>query len=101
MLIENKVFTKLHNDQISIYKKEFEEIYKNTDTDTKYVYITCHEEVPIEDYKICIDKDIVAWTLGDLQEIIISDIKDKDLLTGNDLFDEFWIRMWNPKLRTY
>lgn len=108
IIIEDKVYSKSHSNQLSNYMGLMEKYYKNLYHDkeqekdisyeTRYIYMTCHDSVPEEDVKKCKeacvesgDKCYKYWTLGGIQSYFGKFLDDVPY-TGHELFDEFWFR---------
>ena len=94
LLIENKAYSKLHHDQLKRYYETFEEEYKDTNFDRHYVYFTIRDEgVPIVDKLQCVEAKYHAFTMEEIRDSIWPTPADLKL-TGNDIFDEFWVKNW-------
>ena len=91
LLMENKVYTRLHNNQLERYQKIFEEEYNGGDFRLRYVYFTCHENLG-EDELRCRENGFQAYTMDDVSYKASENEEFK--LTGNALFDEFWLSNW-------
>ena len=91
LLMENKVYTRLHGNQLERYKERFEEHYKNSGFKQHYVYFTCDNNFG-EDGKYCNEKGFRAYTMN---EVYNKALRSENVeLTGNALFDEFWLSCW-------
>ena len=91
LLMENKVYTRLHGNQLERYKTIFEEDYEGKEFKLHYVYFTCAEDFG-EDEAICRKSGFQAYTMDDVYNKI-SENEELEL-TGNALFDEFWLSSW-------
>lgn len=91
ILIEDKVCHKLNKHQLPDYKKNFDEHYNGDKkcTDKKYWVIKAGDNGTEEWDEICRQNSFKSTTLDKL--VSISGLS-KD--TGNDIFDEFWLRDW-------
>ena len=107
LLIENKYYTGLRENQLVDYKKKFDEYYENKDVyvsedSRSYKLVTCHEDDKIEKlYKVEVDKTINEKGKG-FEILSFYDLLPKDYLHNNDvyeetesdIFNEFWLRRW-------
>ena len=94
LLIEDKAYSKLHGDQLNRYHKIFEDEYENSNfINRHYVYFTIAEKTPFEDKNLCEEANYKAFTMDEIRELIWPTEKELKL-TGNDVFDEFWIKNW-------
>ncbi|NVN95257.1 MAG: PD-(D/E)XK nuclease family protein [Bacteroidetes bacterium] len=96
LLIEDKAYSSIHGDQLNRYKNIFEEHYKGTEFEENlhYVYFTIKERDRIFDDEIlCKEAGYIAYTMEEIREylwpgnVVIPP-------TGNEIFDEFWIKNW-------
>ncbi|OAV75703.1 hypothetical protein Barb7_00659 [Bacteroidales bacterium Barb7] len=92
LLIENKVYTRLHGGQLTRYKNSFEKVHEGNGFELHYVYITCHESVPESDKALCKENGFKSYAIEELQDLVLKD--EKPRLTGNSIFDEFWFISW-------
>lgn len=93
LLIENKAYSTLRNDQLKRYYEIFEEEYKDKDFERHYAYFTIRENVPPEDQSLCDEANYRAFTMDEIADSIWptqADLKP----TGNEIFDEFWVKSW-------
>lgn len=90
VIIEDKAYTPIHDDQLKRYKKIVEDYYKNNEK-KHYWLITFHDEgATYETLKQnCIDAD---WGFLSFYDVI--DWYEGMPYTGSDLFDEFWLKTW-------
>lgn len=92
LLLENKVYTSIHNNQLQNYKETFERYYKDTEFNREYVFFSCKSELSDWEKKECISASYRAYTMD---EVLNSAKKEKEWdWTGNALFDEFWLSTW-------
>jgi hypothetical protein len=96
LLLEDKVYSQLHGNQPESYKKVFEENYASTDFEHHlvYVYLTLQDNVPAEDQRKCDACDFRTYNLEGFTTRAIGKIEEAEL-TGNPLFDGFWIDNWS------
>lgn len=88
LTFENKMYTKLHSNQLEKYKNTIDEQYTNEGIEKLFFYLTNHMEVPSEDEGICNDKGFIAFPLWKVAE---EGLREKfPNRIGNALFDEFW-----------
>ena len=45
LLLENKVYTSIHNNQLQNYKETFERYYKDTEFNREYVFFSCKSKL--------------------------------------------------------
>ena len=96
LLIEDKAYSKIHGNQLNNYKVTFEEEYhdrKDGNWVRRYVYFTIHDNVPIEDQKLCDEEGYRAFTMNEIRGCFWPTEDDLRLI-GNDFFDEFWVKNW-------
>lgn len=87
VLIEDKVYSKIRNNQLKEYKSAFETKYGNTPNAYKhYVLITC---IKHEDAKF--DKQYSPAKKLGFKLFSVYDLHTSKLPTTSDLFNEFWI----------
>ena len=94
LLMENKAYSCLHHDQLNKYKKTFEDHYKGTafENNLHYVYFSIQDDLIATDKVLCVEANFQAYTMDEIRDCImpLSEFK----ATGNEIFDEFWIRNW-------
>lgn len=94
ILIENKMYTHVHHNQLERYKNVFEEFYSNpvnekTDYERKYIFLTCHTEINCkQDFEECAKTGFTPLGFGWLK------YETNIEKTGNYMFDEFWFKYW-------
>jgi hypothetical protein len=98
LLIENKYYTLLHDNQLSRYKEIFDEYYDPKEWNRLYKLVTCHEK---EDIQRLYGKELLnspAFIALNFYELLPDEclLKDKDTYqdTESDIFNEFWLRKW-------
>ncbi|MDR1373025.1 MAG: hypothetical protein LBJ17_07940, partial [Dysgonamonadaceae bacterium] len=87
----NKVYSRLHSNQLERYREIFKEHYKDTDFSLNYVYFTCHDDLG-EDEKCCLENGFRPYTMNMVYDKAFEN--ENMELTGNSLFDEFWLSNW-------
>ncbi len=88
ILIENKVYTQVHDNQLIRYRKIFEETYDQNIFKLHYVLITCFDEIPEMMIHNCKEAGFRYLPLSDL---FLNEYKED---SESDLFNEFWLRNW-------
>ena len=98
LLIENKYYTLLHNDQLSRYKEIFDNYYETKEWRKVYKLVTCHEKYNIKKFygkELSQNPEFKALNFYDL---LPKKYWHKDTgtyeETENDIFNEFWLRKW-------
>ena len=91
VVIEDKAYTMIHDDQLTRYRKTVVETYGDT-RKIHYWVITFHEEGRYWD-KLNYDCKQAEWNLLSFYEVI-GWKKGKFDDTESDLFNEFWLRKW-------
>ncbi len=87
LAFENKMYTKLHDNQLERYKESVNERYPDENIIKKFIYLTSHAEVPQEDKDLCSRFKFTAYPISE----IANHLRDNNLSSsGNALFDEFW-----------
>ncbi len=87
VLIENKAYTHVHDNQLNRYKQIFEETYDHSQWTLHYVLITCLDEVPEAMEEECRNAGFKYYPLLD----VFSNEQEE---SESDLFNEFWLRQW-------
>lgn len=93
IVIEDKLYTHIHSNQLAKYQKTIEYFYANPingkqDYIRVYVFLTCYDEVPEADRIEC-KKTKIRYNAYAIQDLRDTFGKEE---TGNYLFDEFWFR---------
>lgn len=94
VVIEDKAYTMLHDDQLVRYKKVVSEAYEGK-RDIHYWVITFFDKSEKDKKKydtLKQDCDDAGWRLLSFYEVI--DWNEDFESTGSDLFDEFWLKTW-------
>ena len=85
LIIENKMYSEIHTNQLNRYQKIVEEHYKNeTSRIIEYVLLRPDYELDKQDQPFVVVSDFHAINLEQLADSL------EYKKTGNDLFDEFW-----------
>ncbi|MCX6230869.1 MAG: PD-(D/E)XK nuclease family protein [Bacteroidetes bacterium] len=95
LLIENKAYSSIRGDQLIRYKQIFENEYKDKGFEKlHYMYFTIKERYQIVDDEIlCNEAGYLAYPMDEIRTWLWP--KTEDLKpTGNEIFDEFWIKNW-------
>lgn len=87
ILIENKAYTSVHDNQLARYRQIFEETYDKAKFKLHYVLLTCFDNIPDRLQQECKKADFRCLPLGDLCPPEQED-------SESDLFNEFWLREW-------
>jgi regulator of RNase E activity RraB len=87
LVFENKLYSKLHDNQLNKYIEIVEKEYEEKNDKIVYIYLTGSDNIPDEDLKLCIKENYNAYTVQDLRNSF-GDVEE----SGNYLFDEFWFR---------
>lgn len=87
ILIENKAYTPVHDNQLNRYKQIFEETYDHSQWQLHYVLITCLDEIPETMKEECRNAGFKYYPLLDV-------FSNKQEESESDLFNEFWLRQW-------
>lgn len=96
ILIEDKVYSPLRNNQLKIYRKVFDDyLDKNFSQATRhYLLLTCYEswdsKINRYDEALKLGFKVIPW-----DEMITAMFKGKNpIYAENDIFNEFWINRW-------
>lgn len=88
LLIEDKAYTKLHDDQLARYKKIFEEYYNGSGYELRYAVVVLPETMPEAMREESKRNGFEPFCLEDLP------LTDWQEDSESDLFNEFWLRYW-------
>ena len=93
VVIEDKAYTMIHDNQLNRYRQTVVETYGDTRI-PHYWVITFFDESQKNKYEaLKADCDIAEWNLLSFYDVI--DWKDGEFPdTESDLFNEFWLRKW-------
>ena len=102
LLIENKYYSKLHDNQLKRYKEVFDTYYKKKETRFKWrlrhKLVSCLERQKQVDEMYAKELKDTKFKALPFYKLICPDYWDKDALTytdsESDIFNEFWLRKW-------
>lgn len=96
VVIENKAYTRIHDDQLSRYEQDVEEWYKDKDFQIHYWVISFYNNDTKEFEAIATQckESKGDWKCLSFEEVV--DLTDEELQTGtgNEILDEFWVKNW-------
>jgi hypothetical protein len=97
VVIENKAYTCIHDDQLSRYAAIVEDYYKGQDVEIHYWVITFFDKGS-EKYQAIANQCKESegeWNCISFDELAV--LTDEELQKGtyNDIIDEFWIKRWS------
>lgn len=90
LLMENKVWTSTHDNQLERYKQDFTEKYIDSEyaAHMHQIVVTCFDEPPAAMVTDCQANGFRCIPIEDLQPVA----PEED--TESDIFNEFWLRNW-------
>ena len=88
LLIEDKAYTKLHDDQLARYKKIFEEYYNDSGYELRYAVVVLPETMSEAMREESKRNGFEPFCIEDLP------LTDWQEDSESDLFNEFWLRYW-------
>jgi hypothetical protein len=96
IVIENKAYTGIHDDQLSRYSQVVEDWYKDKDVKIHYWVVTFYDNDTNEFEAIsnqCHEAN-GNWKCISFEDVV--DLTDDERVsgTGNEIIDEFWIKKW-------
>ena len=100
IVIENKAYTKIHNDQLNRYEKIINKEYGNDNFQRDFIkhfwVITLSglNESGEYDNNYWILKSMCDSAYADWKLLSFDDVMDDDTPTGSEHFDDFWIYKW-------
>lgn len=91
VVIEDKAYTMIHDDQLNRYERTVSEWYADKDIKPHYWVITFFSEgeAGYKTMKSMCDASNVKWRLLSYDNVL-----DDYSPTGSELFDDFWINKW-------
>lgn len=94
LLFENKAYSTIHGNQLDRYRKTFEEEYQDTpfQINLHFIFFSCKEEISHEEKEQCDKSGYENYTMDEIINFITQNRRNN--MTGNPLFDEFWIKTW-------
>lgn len=96
IVIENKAYTGLHDDQLSRYAQIVEDYYKDKDVQIHYWVITFFDN-GTDGYESIVNqcKDAKGhWKCLSFEEVVDITENEKQRGTNDTILDEFWIKRW-------
>ncbi len=95
LLIENKAYSTLRHNQLETYKAIFEKEYADLSEENRhYCYFTLRDVICPQDFETCKVNGFKAYTMDDVFNKAMEDIRSNMEPSGNDIFDEFWLTNW-------
>ena len=97
IIVENKAYTGIHDDQLSRYAEIIEDYYKDKDVQKHYWVITFFDS-DTENYKTIETKCREAkgpWKCTSFKDLIDLTKEERHEGTYNEIIDEFWIKRWS------
>ena len=96
IVLENKAYTSIHDDQLSRYNQAVEDWYKDKDVKIHYWVVTFYDNDTKEFEAIsnqCHEAE-GHWKCISFEDVV--DLTDDERIsgTGNNIIDEFWIKRW-------
>lgn len=96
IVIENKAYTGIHDNQLSRYSQVVEDWYKDKDVKIHYWVVTFYDNDTNEFEAIsnqCHEAN-GNWKCISFEDVV--DLTDDERVsgTGNEIIDEFWIKKW-------
>ena len=96
IVVENKVYTGILDDQLSRYNQAVEDWYKDKDVKIHYWVVTFYDN-DTKEFEAISNQCQEAkgqWKCISFEEVV--DLTDDERIsgTGNDIIDEFWIKKW-------
>ena len=96
IVIENKAYTSVHDDQLSRYAETIEDYYKGQDVQIHYWVITFFDS-DTENYEAIANQGKEAkgnWKCTSFEDLIDLTEEERQKGTYNQIIDEFWIKNW-------
>ena len=97
VVIENKAYTGIHDDQLSRYASIVEDYYKGQDVEILYWVITFFDKGS-EKYQSIANQCKEAkggWNCISFDELAVLTDDELQIGTYNQIIDEFWIKRWS------
>lgn len=97
IIIEDKAYTLLHNNQLARYRDSVNDFYKGKHKPTFYIHywvITFYEDDSNRWSLLQSECDNNGWKLLSFYDVIGWKEGEEFPDTKSDLFDEFWLREW-------
>ncbi len=96
VVVENKAYTGIHDDQLSRYAETIEDYYKGQDVQIHYWVITFFDS-DTENYEAIANQCKEAkgnWKCTSFEDLIDLTEEERQKGTYNQIIDEFWIKNW-------
>lgn len=96
IVIENKAYTGIHDDQLSRYNQVVEDWYKDKDVEKHYWVVTFYDNDTKEFETISNQCQEAKGQWKCISFDDVADLTDEERIsgTGNEIIDEFWIKRW-------
>lgn len=96
IVIENKAYTGIHDDQLSRYEHDVEEWYKYKDVQIHYWVITFFDNDTKEFNAIAAQcqESKGDWKCLSFEEVVDLTDDEQQNGMGNEIIDEFWVKKW-------
>ena len=96
IVVENKAYTGIHDDQLSRYNQAVEDWYKDKDVKIHYWVITFYDN-DTKEFEAISNQCHEAkgrWECISFEDVV--DLTDGERMSGtmNNIIDEFWIKKW-------
>ena len=96
IVVENKAYTGIHDDQLSRYYQTVEDWYKDKDVEIHYWVITFFDN-DTKEFEAISNQCREAkgrWECISFEDVVDLTYDERISGTGNDIIDEFWIKRW-------
>ncbi len=96
IVIENKAYTGIHDDQLSRYVQEVEEWYKDKDVQIHYWVVTFFDNDTKEFEAIATQckESKGDWKCLSFEDVVDLTDEERQKGTYNEILDEFWVKKW-------
>lgn len=96
IVIENKAYTGLHDDQLNRYAQDVEEWYKDKNVQIQYWVISFFnsDNEKFESIDIQCKESNGDWKCLSFEEVVDLTDDERQNGTGNEILDEFWVKKW-------
>jgi hypothetical protein len=96
IVVEDKAYTGIHDDQLNRYNQTVEEWYKGKEVKIHYWVITFFDN-DTKEFEAISNQCREAkgrWECISLEDVVDLTYDERISGTGNDIIDEFWIKRW-------
>ena len=96
IVVENKAYTGIHDDQLSRYNQTIEDWYKDKDVKIHYWVVTFYDN-DTKEFEAISNQCHEAkgqWKCISFEDVVDLTDDEKIYGTGNNIIDEFWIKKW-------